>query len=128
MFHVSEVPLYFKRELLEVCRGLALERFWLRHDSRAGFWFSMEEQIQGYLADLNTPHPPQDRRRTIGIGLRKGPRGVRFLVSEVPLYLKRRLSEVLQGHALERICLRLDWRARCWLSREERTPITGLPH
>jgi hypothetical protein len=46
----------------------------------------MEEQIQGYLADQNTPPPPQDRRRTIGIGLRKGPRGVRFLVSEVPSY------------------------------------------
>ena len=28
---------------------------------------------------------PQDPPRTLGIGLRQGPRGVRFLVSEVPL-------------------------------------------
>ena len=29
--------------------------------------------------------PPEDPPRTLGTGLRKGPRGVRFLVSEVPL-------------------------------------------
>jgi hypothetical protein len=31
--------------------------------------------------------PPKDRRRAIGIGLVKGPRVGRFLLSEVPLYL-----------------------------------------
>ena len=30
--------------------------------------------------------PPKDPPRTLGTGLRYGPRGVRFLVSEVPLY------------------------------------------
>ena len=31
--------------------------------------------------------PPSDLPRTLGIGLRQGARGVRFLVSEVPLYI-----------------------------------------
>ena len=31
--------------------------------------------------------PPKTLPRTLGIGLRQGPRGVRFLVSEVPLYM-----------------------------------------
>ena len=30
--------------------------------------------------------PPYDPRRTLGIVLREGPRGVHFLMSEVPLY------------------------------------------
>ena len=41
--------------------------------------------VQGYLAHKETPnpgHPP----RTLGIGLRCGPRGVQFLISDVPLY------------------------------------------
>ena len=41
--------------------------------------------LQGYLAHQKRP-PPQDPPRTLPIGLRWGPRGVRFLVSEVPLY------------------------------------------
>ena len=31
--------------------------------------------------------PPWDSPRTLGIGLRQGPRGLHFLVSEVPLYM-----------------------------------------
>ena len=31
-------------------------------------------------------HPPRNPPRTLGIGLRQGPTGVHFLVSEVPLY------------------------------------------
>ena len=50
--------------------------------------------VQGYLALKKTPTPlartplghPYDPLRTLGIGLRWGPKGVRFLVSEVPLY------------------------------------------
>ena len=30
--------------------------------------------------------PPQDHCRSLGIGLMKGPRGLLFLMSEVPLY------------------------------------------
>jgi len=41
--------------------------------------------VQGYLAHNKTPPPPQDCRRTIGIGLQKVPRGRLFLMSEVPL-------------------------------------------
>ena len=40
--------------------------------------------VQGYLAYKKTPTPPGPPR-SLGIGLRKGPRGVRFRVSEVPL-------------------------------------------
>ena len=39
---------------------------------------------QGYLAHQKTP-TPQDPPRTLGIGLRKSPNGMRFLVSEVAL-------------------------------------------
>ena len=56
---MSEVPLYLKRKLSEVCRGHALEHFCLRHACRASFWLSREEHIQGYLADQNTPPPPR---------------------------------------------------------------------
>jgi len=42
--------------------------------------------LQGYLAHKKTPTHPWDPARTLGIGLRQGPRGVRFLISEVPLY------------------------------------------
>ena len=35
--------------------------------------------------------PPYDPPKTLGIGLRKDPRGVNFLVSEVPLYAAWRL-------------------------------------
>ena len=38
-------------------------------------------KVQGYLAHERTPIT-----RTLGMGLRSGPRGVHFLVSEVPLY------------------------------------------
>ena len=39
----------------------------------------------GVLRSKETP-PPQDPPRTLGIGLRQGPTGVRFLLSEVKLY------------------------------------------
>ena len=42
--------------------------------------------IHGYLAPKKKFTPP-DPPRTLGIGLRLGLRGVRFLVSEVPLYI-----------------------------------------
>ena len=32
-----------------------------------------------------SPPPPKDPPRILGIGLRKGPAGMRFLVREVPL-------------------------------------------
>ena len=35
---------------------------------------------------LETAPPPQDRHRALRICLLKGPRGWRFLMSEVPLY------------------------------------------
>ena len=41
--------------------------------------------IQGYLASKKHP-PPYDPPRTLGMGLRQGPRGVRFLISKVSLY------------------------------------------
>ena len=34
--------------------------------------------------------PPEDHRRALGIFLLEGVRGVRFLISEVPLYHKLR--------------------------------------
>ena len=40
--------------------------------------------VQGYLAHKNR-HPPRDSHGALGIGQLKGPRGVRFLMSEVPL-------------------------------------------
>ena len=42
--------------------------------------------LQGYLAHKKTP-TPLGPPRTLGIGLRYGPRGVRSFVSELPLYL-----------------------------------------
>ena len=39
----------------------------------------------GYLTHKKTP-TPYDRYRVLGIVLLQGPRGVRFLISEVPLY------------------------------------------
>ena len=44
---------------------------------------------RGYLAHDKTP-PPKDPPNTLGIGLRSGPRKVRVLISEVPLYTRRR--------------------------------------
>ena len=41
--------------------------------------------MQGYLAHKKTP-TPLDRHRSLGMVLLQGPRGVRFLISEVPLY------------------------------------------
>ena len=43
----------------------------------------LEPPYRGTSLIRNRP-PPQDPPRTLGIGLRYGPRGVRFLVSEVP--------------------------------------------
>ena len=40
--------------------------------------------LQGHLAHKKT-HPSWDYRRALGPGLRQGPRGVRFLLSEAPL-------------------------------------------
>ena len=42
--------------------------------------------LQGYLAHEKAPIP-LGTPRTLGIGLRKGPKGMCFLVSEVPLYV-----------------------------------------
>ena len=46
------------------------------------------DSIQGYLTHKQTPTPrgpPWDPQRTLGMGLRQSPRGVRFLMSEVLL-------------------------------------------
>ena len=40
-------------------------------------------RVQGYLAHKKHP-PPYDPPTSLGIGLRQGPKGVRFLVSEAP--------------------------------------------
>ena len=50
--------------------------------------------LQGYLAHKKYP-PPQDPPRTLGIGLRYGPRGERFLMSEVPLYGREHTKGVI---------------------------------
>ena len=64
--------------------------------------------LQGYLAHKQTP-TPLGLPRTLGIGLRQGPRGVRFLVSEVPLYAsirgnrrERKLERKYRGTSLIR--------------------------
>ena len=44
-------------------------------------------EVQGYLAHQK-PTPPRDHHRALGIGLLQGPRGGRFFLSEVPLYLE----------------------------------------
>ena len=44
------------------------------------------QEVQGYLADTKTP-PPQEFHRALGIVLLQGPKGARFLMSKVPLYL-----------------------------------------
>ena len=49
--------------------------------ARCWRWARCTATLQGYLAH-KTPPPP----RGLGIGLLKGPRGRRFLMSEVPLY------------------------------------------
>jgi len=41
--------------------------------------------VQGYLAHKKRT-PPWDYHRALGTGLLQGPRGGRFLMSEVPLY------------------------------------------
>jgi len=45
----------------------------------------LSREIQGYLAHKKTPPPPKDHHRALGIGLLSGPRGERFLMSEVSL-------------------------------------------
>ena len=45
----------------------------------------MDSGAQGYLAHTKTP-TALETSKTLGIGLRQGPRGVRFLVREVALY------------------------------------------
>ena len=54
-------------------------------------------RLRGYL--IRKRPPPQDPPRTLGIGLRKSPRGSRFLVSGVPLcsrtYAATRLWDTL---------------------------------
>jgi len=55
-------------------------------------------EVQGYFAHKKTPttlEPP----RILGIGLRQGPRGVRFLEGEVPLYGRGCEDRVLDGPA-----------------------------
>ena len=42
------------------------------------------KRVQGYLAHKKPP-PPQDFHRALGIVLLQGPKGARFLMSEVPL-------------------------------------------
>ena len=41
---------------------------------------------QGYLAHKKQQPPLEDHHRATGIVLLQGPRGVRFLMREVPLY------------------------------------------
>ena len=55
--------------------------------------------VQGSLAHDKTP-TPWDPLRTLGIGLRKSSRGVRFLNSEIPLYPTRvsKLVGYTEGH------------------------------
>ena len=43
------------------------------------------DATQGYLAYKKTP-PHQDHHRLLGIVLLQGPRGMLFLMSEIPLY------------------------------------------
>ena len=50
-------------------------------------------EMQRYLAHKKPP-PPWDRHRTLRIFLLQGPRGRRFLMSEVPLYGGRRCVSV----------------------------------
>ena len=48
------------------------------------FFFDCPQTLQGHLAHKKTP-TPLEPPRTLGTGLPQGPRGVRFLVSEVTL-------------------------------------------
>ena len=58
-----------------------------REDLRHGCPFdSFRATGQGYLAHNKKPPPPKDPPRTLGNVLLQGPRAVRFLISEVPLY------------------------------------------
>ena len=43
-------------------------------------------RVQGYLAHKNQPPPPQGFHRALGLVVLKVPRGVLFLMGEVPLY------------------------------------------
>ena len=53
----------------------------------------LKTEIQGYLAHKKTP-APLDHHRALGIGLLQGPRGKRFIMSEVPLYCTPKVSNV----------------------------------
>ena len=52
-------------------------------------------RIQGYLAHKKHPYPWY-HHMSLGIGLCEGPRGVRFLVSEVPLQVLSRVVGVAE--------------------------------
>ena len=52
--------------------------------------YGTEVPLQRYMYRGTSPirkrPPSQDPPRTLGIGIRQGPKGLRFLVSEVPLH------------------------------------------
>jgi hypothetical protein len=71
---MSEVPL--QGLVLDVCTSAAQEM--------NQPWPAKKHLPRGASPVRKRP-PPWDPHRTLGIGLRWGPRGVRFLVSEAPL-------------------------------------------
>ena len=66
-------------------RGLACRYLLVKH-----------HHLQGYLAHKKTP-TPQDHQRTLGIALLQGPRGVRLIMSEVPLCRRGLAFEALDS-------------------------------
>jgi len=65
-------------------QGDAVQEDWLFEPAAEEKYLFDEFSNQGYLA-YKKPPPPSDHHRPLGIVLLWGPRGVRFLMSEVPL-------------------------------------------
>ena len=60
------------------------------HERGTPVWCGSNVSTQGRTGvprSSENAHPPRTPLRTLVIGLLKGPRGRRFLVSEVPLYM-----------------------------------------
>jgi hypothetical protein len=98
---MSEVPLYrghwdqsgaiacsFSRVTFAGLRDKMQRAGWLGTLVDCGFIMPMNsyEPTRGTLLIRNSPHPPWDHHRAIGIFLLQGPsRGALFLMTEVPL-------------------------------------------
>ena len=59
---------------------------WTHHLGEPGRCRSHDDGLYRGTSPIRKRPPPEEPPRTLGIGLRWVPRGVRFLISEVPLH------------------------------------------